>query len=168
MVGLQAAALQANREARLQSTASSLARELAEMMRGNKDVALLPLGTNPYLGDFVSPLAPATPRYCMNVATSTTPCADTTAIANAELTEWMSRVDSALPGARVEICTDSAPYDTTSGIPRWVCNVAGTGTPLVIKMGWTRGSTDRSKTGLNALDKASVPALVLPVTPGAS
>lgn len=48
MVGLQAAALQNNREARLQSAAVDLARELAEMMRGNKDVAAL-TSANPYL-----------------------------------------------------------------------------------------------------------------------
>ena len=60
MVGLQAASLQANRDARLQSTAVVLARELAEMMRGNKDQALL--GTNnPYLiGDLSSPLVAPT------------------------------------------------------------------------------------------------------------
>lgn len=34
MVGLQAASLQANRDARLQSTAILLARDLAEAMRG--------------------------------------------------------------------------------------------------------------------------------------
>ncbi|GAC1355126.1 MAG: hypothetical protein NVSMB34_08010 [Variovorax sp.] len=65
MVGLQAAAMQNNRDARLQSTAVNLARELAEMMRGNKNVALLATA-NPYLGDFsTSPLAPAAPSYCL-------------------------------------------------------------------------------------------------------
>ena len=48
MVGLQAAALQANRDARLQSVATTLGRELAEKMRGNKAVAVLL--ANPYLG----------------------------------------------------------------------------------------------------------------------
>jgi type IV pilus assembly protein PilV len=47
MVGLQAAALQANRQARIQATAGSLAHELAEMMRGNKDVGLLTAANNP-------------------------------------------------------------------------------------------------------------------------
>ncbi|WP_309678872.1 type IV pilus modification protein PilV, partial [Polaromonas sp.] len=92
MVGLQAAALQSNREARLQSTASSLARELAEMMRNNKNIALLTVG-NPYAGIFNSvPLAPATASYCLNVAPSTAACANPTEIANAQMTEWLSRV----------------------------------------------------------------------------
>ena len=163
-VGLQAAALQANREARAQSTAGSLARELAEMMRGNKDIGLL-TSSNPYFGDFSSPLAPATTAYCLNVATGTAACANTTAIANAQMTEWLSRVDSELPGARVRICVDSSPIDA-NGIPQWNCNVSGTGATTVIKMGWTRGSTNRAQTGVNLLDRAATPALVLPITPG--
>ena len=62
MVGLQASALQSNREARMQSTATSLARELAEKMRGNHDVAILTVAANnPYLGDFSHPMAATTP-----------------------------------------------------------------------------------------------------------
>lgn len=163
-VGLQAAALQANREARAQSTAGSLARELAEMMRGNKDIGLL-TSSNPYIGDFSSPLAPATTAYCLNVATGTAACADTTAIANAQMTEWLSRVDSELPGARVRICVDSAPFDA-NGTPQWDCTGSGTGATTVIKMGWTRGSTNRAQTRAALLDRASTPALVLPITPG--
>ena len=49
MVGMQSAALQANREARLQSSAAVLARELAEIIRGNKDIGILATG-NPYVG----------------------------------------------------------------------------------------------------------------------
>jgi type IV pilus assembly protein PilV len=39
---------------------------------------------------------------------------------------------------------------------------------MVIKIGWTRGSTDRSKTGAAALVRATVPSVVLPVTAGIS
>jgi type IV pilus assembly protein PilV len=165
MVGLQAAALQANREARLQSSASFLARELAEMMRGNKDVGLLSTA-NPYLGDFTSPLTPTTASYCLNV-TGVTACSSNTAIADAQMTEWLSRVASELPGARVRVCVDSAPFDT-SGNPQWACTASGTGATSVIKMGWTRGSTNRSASGDAALDRATTPAIVLPITPGNS
>ena len=166
MVGLQAAALQANRDARLQSTASSLARELAEIMRGNKDIALL-TASNPYLGDFTTPVTPATASYCLNVATGTTACTNRAAIANAQMTEWLSRVGGELPGARVRVCVDSAPFDA-SGIPQWNCTAAGTGAPMVIKVGWTRGSTNRSTSGAAALDRATTPAIILPITPGNS
>lgn len=165
MVGLQAAALQGNRDARLQSTAVSLARELAEMMRGNKDIALL-ASANPYLGSFSSPLAAASPSYCLNVGPPTpTPCANATAIGNAQMTEWLARVDSELPGARIDICVDSAPYDS-SGLPRWPCAVSGTAPTTVIKMGWTRSSTDRNLTGASALERATRPSIVFPITPG--
>lgn len=166
MVGLQAAALQANRDARLQSTASSLARELAEMMRGNKDVGLLTTA-NPYLGDFTSPVTPTTESYCLNVATGTTACASNTAIADAQMTEWLSRIKSELPGARVKVCVDSAPFDS-GGIPQWNCTSTGTGATTVIKVGWTRGSTDRSASGAAALNRATTPAIILPITPGNS
>lgn len=166
MVGLQAAALQANRDARLQSTASSLVRELAEMMRGNKDIGLLSVA-NPYLGDFTNPLTPTTASYCLNVATSTTACASSTAIADAQMTEWLSRVNSELPGAHVKVCVDSAPFDS-NGLPQWGCTATGTGVTTVIKIGWTRGSTDRSASGAAALDKATTPAIIFPITAGNS
>ena len=167
MVGLQAAALQANRDARLQSTALGLARELAEMMRGNKDIALL-TSDNPYLGDFTSPLTAASPSYCLNVASAVPSCASTTDIANAQMTEWLARADTELPGARVKVCVDSQPF--VDGMPTWTCTTTGTGVATVIKIGWTRGSTDRSKTGNDAFVRAtgegSVPTIVIPVTPG--
>jgi type IV pilus assembly protein PilV len=162
MVGLQATALQANREARTQSSAGILARELAEMMRGNKTIGLL-TSANPYIGDFSSPLAPATASYCLAVGNPQ--CATPNDVANAEMTEWLSRVDTELPGARVKVCVDSAPFDT-NGIPQWACTSTGTGATTVIKVGWTRGSTDRSATGAAAVDRASTPAIVLPITPG--
>ena len=165
MVGLQAAALRSNREARLQSIAVTLTRELAEMMRNNKDISLLTTG-NPYLGNFTSPLTPTTASYCLNVA-NTTACADTTTIANAEMTEWLSRVSAELPGAHVTVCADSAPFDTSTGLPQWACT-AGAGATTVNKLGWTRTSTDRSATGASALDRATIPALILPITSGNS
>lgn len=167
MVGMQSAALQANREARFQSSASVLARDLAEMIRGNKDIGILAAG-NPYLGSFdTSPLAAATPSYCLNVATSTPACADRAAIANAQMTEWLARVDAQLPGARVSVCFDSTPYDG-DGLPQWACDSTGADGAIVVKIGWTRGSTNRSESGNAAFDRAVAPSIVFPVTPGSS
>ena len=166
MVGLQAAALQSNREARMQSAAGSLARELAEMMRGNKDIALLPIGaTNPYVGNFTSPLTPATAAYCLNVATTTPACANNTATAQAQMTEWLSRVDNELPGARVSICVDGTPYDA-DGLPQWACSLTGVRPNTFIKIGWTKGSTNRANQGVLALERATRPSVIFPVTPG--
>ena len=167
MVGLQAAAIRANRDARIQSAAVNLARELAEMMRGNKDISLL-TAANPYVGHFnTSPMAAATPAYCLNVATGTTPCANGTQIANAQMTEWLTRVDADLPSPVVRVCIDSAPFDA-SGVARWACDATGTGATTVIKIGWTRSVTDKTQQGAAALERATKPSIVFPVTPGNS
>jgi type IV pilus assembly protein PilV len=163
MVGMQAAALHANHDAQLQSSGIQLARELSDMIRGNKAVGILGTG-NPYLVDMSSPLAAPTRSYCLNVAASTA-CTDNTAIANAEMTEWLTRVDADLPGARVKSCFDTAPFNTTTGLPQWDCT-PGAGAVIVIKIGWTKGSTNKANTGSAALDRASAPSVVLQVTAG--
>ena len=169
MVGLQAAALKGNREARLQSVAAGLARELAEMMRGNKDVGLATGASNPYLvaiavgGSF----QPTTPSYCLNAGG--TGCSTALALAQARMTEWLTRVNTELPGARVTVCLDSAPYDS-GGLPVWACT-AGSGNDIVIiKMGWTRSSTNRAATAASAIESATTakPGLVYPVTAGST
>ena len=176
MVGLQAASLQANRDARLQSTAILLARELAEMMRGNKDVALT--AGNPYLGEFaINALTPATPSYCLNAGA--TPCTSRENVARAQLTEWLGRVNDQLPGARVSICADASPFDA-SGAPVWACSApaapaaAAAAAPpagVVIKIGWTRPTFRRATSvddAAGALRYADVPSVVIPVTPGST
>lgn len=165
MVGMQAASLRANREARLQSSAVVLARELAEMIRGNKNVGVLVAG-NPYVGNFsnpagTTPLTPAAPKYCLSVGVAA--CANPTEIATAELTEWLARVDAELPGARVSVCVDSAPFDA-NGLPRWACT--GLGGVLVVKIGWTKSSTNLALTGSSAFERATIPSIVVPVTAG--
>lgn len=169
MVGMQAAALKSNREARLQSSGVVLARELAEMIRGNKAVGVLTGTANPYLGTFNSaPLVASTPLYCLSVGT--TACASATEVANAQMTEWLARVDAELPGARVAVCYDSAPFNA-NGIPQWACGTAAGGV-ITVKIGWTRGSTNRSAIGAAAFDIASTststPAVIFPVTAGSA
>jgi type IV pilus assembly protein PilV len=164
VVGLQAIALQANKEARNQSSALRLARELGDMMRGNKDIALLTTASNPYLVPNFTGGAATAPENC-----ATSACSTTTTIAQFEMSDWLSRVDMELPGVRVVVCYDSTPY-TSSGQPQWDCT--GTGGMAVVKMGWTRQSTNRSLTGAAALDKAttstSTPAVVVPLIAGSA
>ena len=162
MVGLQAGALRNNRDARLQSVAVNLAREMAEMMRGNKAVAVLPAApANPYLGVFSgSALVPATQSYCLAASTA---CATPGDVASAEMTEWLARVSAELPGARVTICSDSAPY-TAAGLPQWPCT--GGTDMIVIKIGWTRLTTDTSRAAAARVDAAGAPSVVVPVSPG--
>ena len=166
-VGMQAFALQANRDARLQAQAIVLARELAEMMRGNKEIAVKTTSTdNPYL---VSAMTMATPVYCMSITNATTGCTTSADVASAEMTDWLTRVAAELPDARVTVCFDGAPFDA-NGLPQWTCNATGADEIVYIKIGWTRAGTDRSQTGSAALERASDtgsrPYVIFPVTGG--
>jgi type IV pilus assembly protein PilV len=163
MVGLQAMALQNNREARLQSVAVDLARELAEMMRGNKNIAMLN-ASNPYVGDFSAPLTPTTVSVCLSVGST---CATAMSVADAEMTDWLSRVDANLPGARVKICSDTAPYQT-SGLPQWDCTASATNDLLVIKIGWSHLSMKTGEQNRTMSATADQPGVILPVTAGST
>lgn len=169
MVGMQAFALQSSREARLQSQATALARELAEMMRGNHQISKKASSDdNPYLGEFDADAERSDETgACLGVAQAAAGCDTTLNVARAQIHDWLDRVQATLPGARVSVCFDAAPYDT-AGMPQWVC-ASGQDT-IFIKIGWTHSSTDRSRTGAQALDLAfgtgSRPLLVLPVTSG--
>ena len=171
LVGLQAAALQANRDARLQSVANAFARELGEMMRGNKDVAnrtSTDVLTNPYLGQFsnpngTTPLGPLTKYYCLNVGST---CSTVTQTAQSQMTDWLTRIDAELPGVRVEICPDNAPFDA-QGVPQWSnCPPAPVNETILVKIGWTRNSTNRTSEGAAALVKATNPSIVIPISAG--
>ena len=160
MVGMQLYALQANRDARLQSVGVRLAREAAELMRDNNSIAVKTTSANnPYLVNFSGTLPPTSAENCF-LNSCTTP----EKIAEYNIKEWLSRLATELPGARAVICYDSTPY-TNKGIPQWACS--DTGNSAVVKLGWTRTSTDRSATEGNAVDRASVPAIVIPATAGA-
>ena len=166
MVGLQAAALKSNRDARLQSEALGLARELAEMMRANPSVATKTAkADNPYLGNFqTGGMVPRSPSNCLDTS-STARCVDNVAVANAQMTEWLARADRVLPGIRVVVCMDTAPYDA-EGLPQWGCTAPTSAEQNIsfIKLGWTREDTERQIR--QATDNGVRPYVILPVTPG--
>ena len=162
VVGLQAASLQANKEARYQSSAVRLARELGDMMRGNKDLAILNnAGTNPFLTDFTGVLPPAG-SDCFAAA-----CTSQNAVAAFGMREWLSRVALELPGVHVRVCFDATPYGA-GGLPQWACT--GNGGVAVVKIGWSRSTTDRGSNASNptGMDRATRPAVVLPLIAGAT
>ena len=162
VVGMQAAALQSNRSARNQSTAVALGRELADMMRGNKDVALATsAASNPYLIANYTGTAPTISVNCFTGA-----CATATAVAQFDMNQWLARVSAALPQARVVVCFDDAPYVTATGLPQWACTPAANQT-LVVKIGWTQKSLDVSASAPEKATAAgSRPAVILPLTAG--
>lgn len=180
-VGLQSFSLKSNREGRLQSVASTLAREYAEMMRGNKQIGLNTSKTdNPYLLDDTTIKTatdiPSGWTYCLtagcqsNSDTASDLPAVQKKVAQSEVVEWLARVQDELPGAWVKVCFDDAPFDS-NGLPQWDCTAPSAGATensiIVIKMGWTQSAIQRAQTGDAALMKADTrPALVFPVTSG--
>jgi len=161
-VGMQAASMQANKEVRYQAIAGSLARELAEKMRGNHVVALqTTVGANPYLLNVTldadtTPAAPGTNCY-------TASCTTGLAIAAWDIYEWQLRLKDALPSARVVVCMDASPFDA-AGLPEWACS--NSGNVAVLKLAWNRANT------LGELEFTSsgstLPLVVLPLTAGSS
>lgn len=168
MVGLQAAALQSNKEARYQASAARLGRELADLMRSNNLVAAASTN-NPYLvADFTAASTlPNAPEDCVAVN-----CASTQNVASFQMRDWVQRVINELPGARVTVCFDQAPYDQTggqTGRPHWLCT--GDGSIVAIKIGWTRRDTTTDSTtpmllGAVTGDGEARPIIVMTMIPG--
>ena len=161
VVGLQAASLQANKDARNQSAAVRLGRELGDMMRGNKDVAIeTSAANNPYLLENFTGTVAASSLNCVTAA-----CTSAKDVATFEMHDWLTRLAADLPGVRAVVCFDAAPYDA-AGLPRWECTDNG-GT-AVVKLGWTRGATKRDATASEplALDRASRPSILMPLIAG--
>ncbi|MBK4736003.1 type IV pilus modification protein PilV [Noviherbaspirillum pedocola] len=157
---LQASAMASNRDARIASAAVLYAREIGEMMRGNKTVALkTSAASNPYLIDSGS-AAPVASADCFQSA-----CTSPSDLASWQMADWYGRVTNDLPGARVLVCYDSAPYDA-SGTPQWPCT--NSGGVAVVKIGWTRRTTDSGASTATAFDRATTPALVVPITAGST
>jgi type IV pilus assembly protein PilV len=167
LIGMQAFALKSNHEAKLYTEGTNLARELAEMMRGNNLIAIKTKALdNPYLTDTLDIGTITT--TCLAVGNA---CATTQEVASAQMAEWRTRVRNALPGARLEICFDSEPYDH-SGLPQWDCTpgAAGGSEVIVLKLGWNLRSTNSGATDEEAIiranDNNSRPQIILPVTGG--
>ena len=158
VAGLQASSLKYTRDARNQSVAVNLAREMAEMIRSNARESGK-VADNPYLVDEEGnaeviniPNAPAT---CLDAGEN---CATPAELAAAQREEWKYRVGQALPGARVAVCMDSAPYDA-NGLPQWGCTAGGN--IIAIKIGWDRDDLS----GKPLLAQEMPPYDVFPVTP---
>lgn len=163
VVGLQAASLQANKEAKYQSSAVRLARELADLMRGNKATAIGTGTANPYLINWPTTALSGPPPNC------TTSACSPTGLAQSQMADWVARVNSELPGARIVVCFDDDPFQITgSGLARWGCGAGATYKVVVVKIGWSRQSTNRGATGATAIETAtsSNPLVVLPVQSG--
>ncbi len=144
---------------------------MGELMRSNKVTSIQNAETaNPYLISSMTVTSPG-----CGYPTSTAGCANAEETAQRDVYEWLTRVDSELPGARVVICQDATPQDA-GGLPQWTCS--NSGGVMVIKIGWTRANTLKGATGTDAtsttgvnegaFDKALRPAVIFPVIAGSS
>ena len=160
-VGMQTTAMQSNKEARNHAVATTLARELAEKMRGNHTVAIKTTAAdNPYIFD--STLVGTTTIASPTVNCFTDGCPTVKDAASWDVADWQGRVLAALPTPRVKVCFDKDPFDS-AGKPRWACT--DDGNIAVLKMSWTRNNTDGT---LEFAASTGVPVVVVPLTAGSS
>ena len=160
-VGMQATAMQSNKEARSQALATTFARELAEKMRGNHTVAIqTSAASNPFLFDSTLTGTSSVASFTVNCFTAGCPLAADEAAW--DVADWQGRVLAALPTPRVKVCFDKSPFDS-AGTPRWACT--NDGDVAVLKMSWTRNTTAGT---LEFAANSGVPVVVVPLTAGSS
>ena len=161
-VGMQAAAMQSNTETRNQTVATSLARDLADKMRGNHAIAIkTTVVDNPYLmsatlNDPSTLTFTAPAENCFSTA-----CTTPTAVATWDMADWQNRLQNALPDPRFVICFDKTPFDA-DGKAQWTCS--NDGDISVLKLAWTNKDTKGELQLSSAV--ATVPMVVVPLTAG--
>ncbi len=159
-VGMQATAMQSNKEARNQAAATTFARELAEKMRGNHTVAIKTAAAdNPYIFDIT---LVGTPLATPAVNCFTDGCPTVKDAASWDVADWQGRVQATLPTPRVKVCFDQTPFDS-AGKPQWDCT--DDGDIAVLKMSWTRKNTAGT---LEFAGSTGIPVVVVPLTAGSS
>ncbi len=158
-VGMQAAAMQSNKETRSQSVAASFARELADKMRGNHVIAIKPAAAdNPYLSTATILTSTTTTTFTENCFTAA--CSTPVAVATWDMADWKNRLRDALPDPKIEICFDKTPFDA-DGKAQWACT--NDGDISVLKMAWTNTGTD----GVLKFTSGDMrPLIIVPLTAG--
>ena len=164
VAGLQASSLKYSRDARNQTVAVNLARELAEMIRSNARESGK-TADNPYLmvAQDINSDGNKPPSTCLDVGKD---CGDdANQLAEDQVKDWAWRVGKALPSAHAAVCLDDEPYDA-KGLPQWECTPRGSNI-IAIKIGWQRDDFERDAENKLVTKKANEmrPFVVLPVTP---
>ncbi|WP_175626414.1 MULTISPECIES: type IV pilus modification protein PilV [Oxalobacteraceae] len=151
--GMQLTVLQTSRWSAFQTTALHLALEMADHIRSHSQHVQSRGVSNPYLAiDYQIPYhQPAINCYGRDAN------CNAEELAEFEIALWLRRVSKELPTARVRVCRDTQPWDTSRQRYTWRCTESSGAHsyPLIyIKIGWP----DRSATGSDF-----PPVLVLPV-----
>lgn len=161
--GMHLTALRTAQQAAFQTFALHLVSEMADAIRAS-EVAMARNGeANPFLGvsyDAAVNGAPTAPgRFCYANA------CDAGEFAEFEIYEWKRRVKAALPGGRLLICRDAAPWSSASKALTWDCsNSAASDVPFVIKLGWQAKNPDGSL--IRNADNRYPPSVALTVSSG--
>ena len=152
ILALQLVGLRATRETILQSSALRLATDIAEQIGGStQSTAMLQVFAQ--FDYVVTDATTDSSGACYGVDRNCTP--DQLAIFVTH--QWQQRLRETLPGGRIRICRDAAPWQAASKSMRWECDGASNNndatTPLWIKVGWRTASASAP----------SAPQVVLPV-----
>ena len=160
----QLAALRTRHQSGLMSDGVQLASSLADSMRAN--LALFSAGAaaagaaNPYLQlryDAATDGAPTPAPPCLPGATCSA-----FQMAEADIDQVRQALHARFPGGRIVVCRDSAVWDAGRGALRWACDGdAGSGAPIVIKLGWRGKEADGRAARDSAGQFAPSVALVL-------
>ncbi len=135
--GLQATALQTAQDSSYQTAALQLATEMAQHLRALEQVASPTASTfSGFQLDFQSNTPsralPATAGCYQSTCT-------TSDLHTLYLSDWLYRLDQALPAARLRVCQDAAPWNVTQSSLDWHCTASlstEVTAPTVIKIGW--------------------------------
>lgn len=152
MGSLQLASQRSNQLSAHASSATTLARDLGELMRANAGVA--GLVANPYLFDSDDPASYAA---LPAVDCRATAC-NGAQMAALQVADWVARVKAQLPAGRAVTCHDASPREA-DGRARWACDGGGEG--LAIKLGWTDRRDPEERGGAPLTAAADRPQLVL-------
>jgi type IV pilus assembly protein PilV len=135
--GMHLTALRTTQQSVFHSNALHFAVELADGMRANIDRMHLPDKDNPYLRVDHQSAASSSSETRPDCHAQSASCNDVE-LAQSDIDEWLNRIDSTLPGGRVRICRDSAPWNAAAQAFGWDCSAGASGAaPVVIKIGWT-------------------------------
>lgn len=135
-----------------ESVALHLASDMADQLRANGS-AIAPVQFD-YDAATSSVVPESSPANCYGLAGA----CSTAQLAALVLDEWRALIKTRLPGGRVRICRDTAPWQSGTNALRWECNPGSmANAPLWIKLGWQDHPALASGAG------STVPQLVLHV-----
>jgi len=130
-IKLQITSIQVVQQAIYLRAADAFATEMSERMMGNAEMQFHNAG-NPYLKvNFqagLNQIASAPPCYT-NHCTSNQ-------IAVADIAEWLTALNAALPQVHAVICQDDSAWDAGNDSYTWDCHGSSAHPGIVIKLGW--------------------------------